>query len=264
MSEVKFDSHYWAEYTTQDRRLDEVRARLASGAVGVDGFLALLRSDSVVAVGVALDHYRHEQSLTRFGGSNPYEEFEETVLEVARRSLTMPPYPPEDFEGGDMGLNHASALRVLGDLGDSSDASAISAMLRTGESSEVFSAALWAARAALLDSDEADPPDAELVRDIEGVVFDEDRGMKDRVDALMAFNHVQDRSVGEILARVARLPHPELEVEALALLIGYYLDTHLATVEEVIDSWKPEDVDGVRQQIVRGFDAAKRRRAMGQ
>ncbi|MER5615057.1 hypothetical protein [Streptomyces sp. NPDC002215] len=264
MNDMTFDSHYWAEYATEDRRLDEVRALLASGAAGGEGFLELLRSDSVVAVGVALDHYRHEQSLTRFGGSNPYEEFETSVLEVARRVLTMPPYPSGDVEGGDMGLNHASALRVLGDLGDFSDASTISAMLRTGESSEVFSAALWAASAALIDSDEADPPDAELVAAIAGVVFDEAMNMKDRVDALMAFNHVQDDSVGEILARVARLPHKELEVEALALLIGYYLDSHYATIEEVTDSWSSQDVDGIRKQILLGFDAAKKRRAKGE
>ncbi|MDC0767014.1 hypothetical protein [Streptomyces sp. HD] len=263
MGEMTFDSFYWAAYGTQDAHLDEVRARLASGTVGVDGFLELLQSDSVVAVGVALDHYRYEQSLTRFGGPHPYEEYESTVLEVARRVLTMPPYPPRDAgdaEGGDVGLNHASALRVLGDLGDSSDASVISAVLRADNSPEVFGAALWAAGAALLDSDDVDPPDAQLVDVIAEVIFDESRRMKDRVDALLAFNHVQNADVGEILARVARLPHKELEVEALALLIGYYLDAHRSTVEEVIGSWSSHDVDGIRKQILLAFEAAKNRR----
>ncbi|MFI7412594.1 hypothetical protein ACIBU0_28365 [Streptomyces sp. NPDC049627] len=260
MSGMTFDSFYWAAYATQDAHLDEVRARLASGAVGVDGFLELLQSDSVVAVGVALDHYRYQQSLTRFGGPHPYEEHESTVLEVARRVLTTPPYPSEDAEGGDVGLNHASALRVLGDLGDSTDAGVISAMLSADNSSEVFSSALWAAGAALLDSDEVDPPDAQLVDAISGVIFDESRRMKDRVDALLAFNHVQDDAVGEILARVARLPHKELEVEALALLIGYYLDAHRSTIEEVIASWSSQDVDGIREQILLAFEAAKKRR----
>ncbi|AQW48445.1 hypothetical protein ACIQPP_49095 [Streptomyces violaceusniger] len=158
MIEMTFDSFYWAEYATQDAHLDEVRTRLASGTVGVDGFLELLQSDSVVAVGVALDHYRYEQSLTRFGRTHPYAEYESNVLEVARRVLVMPPYSSEDADGGDVGLNHASALRVLGDLGDSSDASVISAILRADNSSEVFSSALWAAGAALLDSDDAFPP----------------------------------------------------------------------------------------------------------
>ncbi|MFJ2202811.1 hypothetical protein [Streptomyces violaceusniger] len=94
---------------------------------------------------------------------------------------------------------------------------------------------------------------------IGGVIFGESRRMKDRVDALSAFNHVQDDVVGETLARVARFRHKRLEVEALSLLISYYFDAYRSTIEE-IGSWSSQDVDGIRKQILLGFEAAKKRR----
>ncbi|MFG2520039.1 hypothetical protein [Streptomyces sp. NPDC048527] len=95
---MSFDSYYWHEWDIPDPRLGELRRKRASGEGGVDTFFELLRSDSVVAVGVALDHYRYEESLTRFGRDNPFEELEPTVLEVARGVLATPPH----------GMSHAS------------------------------------------------------------------------------------------------------------------------------------------------------------
>ncbi|MFI8071119.1 hypothetical protein ACIF85_20325 [Streptomyces sp. NPDC086033] len=240
---MSFDSYYWHEWDIPDPRLGELRRKLASGEGGVDAFLELLQSDSVVAVGVALDHYRYEESLTRFGRDNPFEELEPTILEVARRVLAAPPH----------GMSHASALRVLGDLGDSDDGHTIASILRAGATHEVVSAALWAAGAALSDTEEEDQ---ELVEALSGVIFDESRRMQDRVDAILAFSHMENETVGIILARSARLPHEEIQVEALAHLIDYHSDAQLETVEDVVNSWA-QDVGPVKEQILRSFRAAK-------
>ncbi|MFB7991417.1 hypothetical protein ACFC4G_01090 [Streptomyces sp. NPDC056002] len=240
---MSFDSYYWHEWNIPDPRLAELRRELASGEGGVDTFSELLRSDSVVAVGVALDHYRYEESLTRFGQGNPFEELEPIILEVARTTLATPPH----------GMSYASALRVLGDLGDSDDSRTIASILRTSASQEVVSAALWAAGAALSYTEEEDE---ELVRAISEVIFDESRRMQDRVDAVLAFSQVENETVGIILARSARVPHEEIQVEALALLIDYYMDSQLETVEDVVNSWS-QDVGPVKEQIVRSFNVAK-------
>jgi len=240
---MSFDSYYWREWDISDPRLGGLRRKLASGEAGVDAFLELLQSDSFVAVGVALDHYRYEESLTRFGRDNPFEELEPTILEVARRVLAAPLH----------GMSHASALRVLGDLGDSDDSRTIATILRTSASHEVVSAALWAAGAALSYTEEGGK---ELVRALSDVIFDELRRTQDRVDAVLAFSGVENEAVGNLLARAARVTHEEIQVEALALLIDYYMDSHFETVEDVVNSWS-QDVGPVKEQILRSFDAAK-------
>ncbi|MBG0856537.1 hypothetical protein I2W78_32940 [Streptomyces spinoverrucosus] len=249
-----FDSYHWQEYSIPDPQLAEHREKLASGMGGPDDFLALLHSGDPVAVGVALDQYKQAEALTRFGGSHPYGEQDSAVREVARRVLAEPPYPIDEEDGDEPGLNHASALLVLAHLAAADDCDRIAGIVRTRPSPSVMNAAGQAAARALMASESLSE---NLVEALGAVLLDESGGTRDRLDALGAFRYVRDERVGEILERAAHTRDERVQAEVVAVLVNHFLATRMNVVDEVTASWEPNP-SRIQERILRALEEAKR------
>ncbi|MFE1885648.1 hypothetical protein [Streptomyces diastatochromogenes] len=251
---MTFDSYHWKEFSIPDPGLTDHRENLASGHGDQSDFLALLRSGDPVGMGVALDQYSEAEALTRFGSANPFQGHGQAVREVAVRVLEEPPYPSGGEDGE--GLNHASALLVLAHLATAEDSDRIAGILRRNMSPVVMNAAGRAARCALMASESLN---GNLVDALSGVLLDETKGSRERLDALGAFAYVRDESVGDMLARAARTPDEKLQTEVVVILASHFLATHLDVIEEITAAWS-EEPSRTQQRILRAVDAAKRNR----
>lgn len=247
-----FDSYHWQEFSILDSQLVETRDNLSSGRGGISDFLALLGSDDPVAVGVALDHYKQAEALTRFGGSHPFGGHDADVRDVARRVLEQPPYPSAD-EDDEPALNHASALLVLGHLATADDSDRIAGIVRSRPSPLVMNAAGQAAACALMASEDLSD---NLVDAVASVLLDESGGTRERLDALRAFASLKAPRIGGILARAARTDDEKLQAEVIATLANHFLTTHLDVIEEVTTSWAPNS-SRLQARILQAVEAAK-------
>ncbi|MFF5437698.1 hypothetical protein [Streptomyces achromogenes] len=249
-----FDSYHWREFPLTDPQLAEHRTKLASGRGGTEDFLALLHSGDPVAVGIALDHYKQAEALTRFGNSRiPYSEYEGAVRETARRVLAEPPYPARD-EGDEWGLNHASALLALAHVATAEDGDRIADVLRSRPSPAVMNAAGQAAARVLTTARE---PDGKLVDALGGVLLDESRRTRDRLDALGAFRYVKGERIGDILVRAGRTHDEKVQAEVVAVLVGNHLASRLDVIKRITQAWTPNP-SRVQERILRALEAAER------
>lgn len=249
-----FDSYHWQDFSLPDPPLAEHRAKLASGRGGPEDFLGLLHSGDPVAVGIALDHYKQAESLTRFGGCHPYGEHDVAVRETARRVLAESPYPADEGDGDEPGLNHASALLVLAHLATSDDGDRIAEIVRTGPPPAVMSAAGQAAARVLLASESLS---SNLVEALSTVLLDESGRTRDRLDALNAFRYVSDERIGDILGHAAHTRDEKVQAEVVATLVSNFLGTRRDVVEEVTASWMPHPTR-VQERILRAMEATER------
>jgi hypothetical protein len=248
-----FDSYHWREFSLSDPRLAEHRMRLASGRGGPEDFLALLHSGDPVAVGIALDHYKQAEALTRFGDSRfPYSEYERAVRETARRVLAEPPYPARDED--ESGLNHASALLALAHVATAEDGDRIAAVLRTRPSPAVMNAVGQAAARVLTVSR---APGGTLVDALGAVLLDESRRTRERLDALGAFRHVKGERIGDILVRAGHTRDEKVQAEVVAVLVSNHLTSRLDVIKKITEAWTPNPTR-VQERILRALEAAGR------
>ncbi|MDN3263984.1 hypothetical protein QWJ26_30070 [Streptomyces sp. CSDS2] len=250
-----FDSYHWQEFSLSDPQLAEHRVKLASGRGGPEDFLALLHSGDPVAVGVALDHYKQAEALTRFGDSrSPYSEYDGVVRETARRVLAEPPYPARDGGESEPGLSHASALLALSHVATAEDSDHIADVLRTRPCPAVMNAAGQAAARALTASRE---PSGDLIGVLGAVLLDESRRTRDRLDALGALRYVKDERIGDILVRAGRTRDEKVQAEVVAVLVGNHLATHLDATKKITETWSPNP-SRIQGRILRALEAAER------
>ncbi|WP_181795147.1 hypothetical protein [Streptomyces sp. WELS2] len=250
-----FDSYHWREFSLPDPQLAQHRVKLASGRGGSEDFLALLHSADPVAVGIALDHYKQAENLTRFGDSRfPYSEYEGAVRETARRVLAEPPYPSRDEGEDEWGLNHASALLALAHIATPEDGDRIADVLRTRPSPVVMHAAGQAAARVLTLSRE---PDGKLVDALGVVLLDESRRTRDRLDALGAFRYVKGERIGDILVRAARTRDEKVQAEVVAVLVSNHLASRLDVIKKITEAWTPNP-SRTQERILRALAAAER------
>ncbi|MGW4883957.1 hypothetical protein [Streptomyces murinus] len=250
-----FDSYHWQEFSLPDPQLAEHRMKLASGRGGPEDFLALLHSGNPVAVGVALDHYKQSEALTRFGGSQPpYGQYDGAVRETARQVLAEPPYPAHEEGEDEWGLNHASALLALAHLGTAEDGDRIADVLRTRPSPAVMHAAGQAAARVLLASRDLG---GNLVDALGMVLLDESGRTRDRLDALGAFRYVRNERIGDVLVRAGRTSDEKVQSEVVAVLVSNHLPSRLDAIREITDAWTPHP-SRIQERILRALEAAER------
>ncbi|MFI1393602.1 hypothetical protein [Streptomyces sp. NPDC020681] len=253
---MSFDSYHWQEAQIDDAELARARSRLASGEGDGNNFLALLRSDNIVAVGVALDHYHHAETLTRFGDDNPFDPYSEEVLVKVRSILNSPITLKSETGAYEDGANHSSALLVmtiLADPDDSDDRMAIASAVEKASTRASLEAATEAAGVMLSD---ADTVDQNLLNAVAEIILDESRDVWDRVRGIVALGNVTDRRAGDVLAKAAHQKNQKLQLEAAIILASRHMSTHRKVIEEITASW-PEDADYPESLVLDALRASK-------
>lgn len=252
---MTFDSYHWQEALIDDAELASARSRLASGEGEGTDFLALLRSDCTVAVGVALDHYHHAETMTRFGDNNPFDPYSDEVLARARSVLKSPTILKSETGAYEDGANHSSALLVMTILVDPDapeDRQAITSALQKASTRVSLEAAAEAAGVILSD---ASSLDQDLLNALADIILDESRDVWDRVRGIVALGNVTDRRAGDVLAKAARQKNPKIQLEAAIILSSRHMSTHRTAIEEITSSW-PEDADYPQSLVLDALRAA--------
>ncbi|MFI7135866.1 hypothetical protein ACIBQ1_60190 [Nonomuraea sp. NPDC050153] len=222
-----------------DEALTELRKPSGREAY-LRAFSTLLHSEDADAVCAALDDYRHEEALTRFGGSNPLEPFANEVLFVARDLLSRPAAPDV----------HASALNVLGNLAECEDVDLIADALDAATDADVLANGLSAATAALMDEL---GPNPRLLAMIIAMVLDETLDVDTRCEALSALDQVDAPEVDDLLVRASESGEQALQISAaIRLSMPGRIRAHRERVERLVASW-PEnmgrDARAVRENL---------------
>ncbi|MEU4889786.1 MULTISPECIES: hypothetical protein [Streptomyces] len=246
---MNFDSYHWQDAPVDDMELARARARLASGEGDGTDFLALLGSDSTVAVGVALDQYHQAEAMTRFGHANPYRAYEDEVLTRARSVLGEPACLRSETGAYEDGANHDSALYVMGDLADPEepkDREAIASAVRKASTRASLEAATGTAGMLLTESD---PLDENLLNALAELILDQDRDVWERVRGIVALGNVTDRRAGDVLARAATQESEKIRLEVAIILSNRHMETHRSVVEEITVSW-PDDAEYPRSLVL--------------
>ncbi|NUK22176.1 hypothetical protein HRW14_03890 [Streptomyces lunaelactis] len=252
---MTFDSYHWQEAQIDDAELARARSRLASDEGEGTDFLALLRSDCAVAVGVALDHYHHAETMTRFGDNNPFDPYSDEILARARSVLKSPATLKRETGAYEDGANHSSALLVMTILADPDapeDREAIASALQTASTRASLEAATEAAGMILSD---ASSLDQNLLNALAEIILDETRDVWDRVRGIVALGNVTDRRAGDVLARAAQQKIQKIQLEAAIILSSRHMSTHRGVIEEITSSW-PEDADYPESLVLDALRAA--------
>ncbi|MFD9075879.1 hypothetical protein [Streptomyces lasiicapitis] len=233
-------SEYWEgrEPETAELRAAHRELRSPTGESAHRGaFRTLLHSGRPVAVGIALDHFHHEDGLTRVGLDDA--EHADDALAAARDVLGQPPSAADLSPAVGAGASHASALDIVQELGGPEDADVLAAALRAeGAPALVRDRAVRAASACL---ERWETPDEEVVAALEGPIFDGSLDMDIRtaaVDALFGLTSPRAAAVCLRAARAAELP---IQVQGVIGLTSMSLvDEHRDLLREVVAAW-PDD-----------------------
>jgi hypothetical protein len=238
----QFKSYYWTPQDLETKGLRRAYQQFFSSdstlEQKLESFKRLLESDSVIAQGIAFDHFFYTESLSRFGSSNPYWQYSEQLLSQAREQLKNPPVTvTKPKEKAIVGANHASALGVLAHLGQEHDISLIEPILRSSCDINVLDMGFWAARQCLRDTENLYP---EIIVTLSQIVFDEERDLDIRAAAISAFSDYMVPEVEEVLVKAAKQCPLPVSANAAWLLSGQNFQKHLALLEEVSKAW-PDD-----------------------
>lgn len=253
---MNFDSYHWQEAELEEPKLARARSRMASGQGSEEDFLALLRSDCIIAKGVAFDQFTQADSLTRFGDSNPFSTHEDEILTRAREVLRNPPVLKSETGAYEDGADHSSALFVMSNLANPEsleDCHLIATAVRKASTRTSVEAATAAAGAVL---PETSPINEDLLDSLAGIILDDSRDVWDRVRGIVALSNVTDRKAGDLLAQATRQQSKKIRLEAAIILCSRHMSTHWALLEEMTSTW-PEDTP-YPESIV--LDALKRRK----
>jgi HEAT repeat protein len=186
----------------------------------------------LVAIGIALDHYHYADASTRHGTSNPFENYQDEVLALAREILRCAPSPMS--ERVEQGANHASALGALMNLARPEDAALIVGALEKTPTSNVRLAAAFAGSTAL---ESAASPDERLIAALEKVAFDDTAEPDERRSAVSAVGRTRSVAATDTLLRMSRIADLGLQARAALHLLHSDLRAHRAYVEEIVHRW---------------------------
>lgn len=242
-------SRYWQECDLEIPELRAAHQELRSPTGEIEhqrAFRLMLHSGHTAAVGIALDHFHHDDGLTRFGLD--VEPYVPEVLAVAGDVLRQPPSPAAASPETGGGANHASALQVFEEHAGPDAAEAIAAALRKPDATAVVRGRAVSAASRCLERWEV--PDARVVTALEELIFDPAVDVDERTEAVGALFDVRSPQVTAVLVRAAGSAELPIQVEAaVGLTCEHLIDEYRDLLQRLAASW-PEDV-GRRAQRVR-------------
>ncbi|MFC5835389.1 hypothetical protein [Nonomuraea insulae] len=222
-----FHSIFWKNTELDDpvlRRAHEELMFPLSDEGCLRAFATLLRSESPVAVGIALDHYESSKGLPHvLQDEERADACLPEVLARAREVLRRPMSPAE-----------VSALNMIkGRPAEPGDADLLLDVLTRTGSDAARSEAIWMARGVL---DKAEVKDDRLVAALGELIFDPSAGPKETAIRVLAESLGADAD--DILLRALREGEPKVQATASYYLIRTGgLERHRVILEEVAESW---------------------------
>lgn len=252
---MQLQSYYWngATVPAADR---EAMDRLFNVGLPTgqrkEALVKLLRSDSVVARGIALDFYCISNANLRFGNEPMIDDtIDVAVREAALRELERPPYERTETEANPRrGANHASALGALSHNADPADASLLARVLRENDDEQVLQEGVNAAEPVL----RGEPAHTDLIAVLLDISRRHRLNQTIRSGAVAAIGASADEEVVPLLVGV--LTDPELAVSASAAraLLNRDVERYRPLVEPVAAGWQagdlpPYDVHEVRRTL---------------
>lgn len=212
-------SRHWRDSLLGDERLEAAAAELSnpSGLDSLRGaFTTLLHSDSVAAVGIALDYYRSYEAMGRHGYDNPFEEHDDDVLRRSRELLVLPPVSPSDEPIAKVfAANHASALDGLMNLAEPEDADLLVQVLRTASTSNVRLGVVSAAVCAFEDNPMPSEPLIDLLAEL---AADSSADYHTRSAAISSLGSAESRRAYDALVRVTAADDENLRAQAARVI----------------------------------------------
>lgn len=254
-----FKSFYWKgeELPPDDRLLlEQLEGETFSVAQPRTALIRMLRSDSVVTRGIALDFYCMHIANARYGVEPMIDDaVEEAVRAAAIRELGQPPYVRTDATARPLrGANYASALAALANNGDPADASLLARVLREDNDQLVIQEGVRAAQSVLRD----EPPHPELGAVLREIIGRSDLDPEIRADAVTAVGATAgDTAIPWLMEALAA---SELAVSASAArsLLERDFKRYRRVVEPVAAAWQqgefpPFDAQEVRRMLDERF-----------
>ncbi|WP_027943563.1 hypothetical protein [Amycolatopsis taiwanensis] len=236
-----FHSIYWTGVEPDDPKLRKAHWELmfpTSDETCLQAFLTLLRSDDMVAVGVALDHYEHWEGLRRvLDDETSAERYLPEVLDRAREVLRQPPSPPELSPNRGAGANHLSALNMIGARhAEPSDADLVLDVLEQAATDEVRHEAVSLAYGVL---DEAEVKDQRVVDALSDLLFDPSiRFNLAKEKAIRVLADALGPEADGLLLRLVRGDDAKAQAHAAWYLVrSGRLDKYRDLLVEVAESW---------------------------
>lgn len=239
---MSFRSYFWNEKGIESEAVkvafETLSSDFASEEEKVSAFKSLLADGGSVALGIAFDQYFYRNSQTRFGNSNIYEQFDEELLNQARKELKKSPYSGLTNSGDSIvGANYASSLNLLALLGDESDLPLITPILLNSSDESVIWAGCMAASTCLRDAKTAySDLFAALKRIIESEAFAE----ATRLEALSGLVESQANEAESMLVEVVQSTDFPINVYAAIGLGERNLERHRNLLEDLLSDL-PED-----------------------
>jgi hypothetical protein len=185
-------------------------------------------------VGIALDHFSHDEGLTRFGLST--EPYHADVRILARHVLSQ---PPSSVPGTEEGASHASALDALAWIADPGDARLLADLLPRPDVPPLVRSRLFRAVDTCLGN--WDEPDERIIAAIERIFLDPAVPMDDRVEAVeVLFDTSGPRMVEALLRAVACEAIPVQVAGAERLSDEDLIGKHRELLRDLAASWPEE------------------------
>jgi hypothetical protein len=237
-----FVSYYWTPETLGSQELTRVFQQLVSEeSVPEDKanlLHVLLESKSVVAQGIAFDHFFYAESLSRYGVDNPYQPYRDDLLVKAREQLRGPAVTNAAPDGTPVvGANHASAFGVLAHLGTKRDLDLIAPILKTSDDVNVlFTGCLAAQRSLSMTKKDHPAIMSGLARIILGKEWPEDL----RIMAISSLDAYDNPAADVTLLSAARELSLPISAYAAHLIALRDLEKYRGLLQEIVGNW-PED-----------------------
>ncbi|MFC4012964.1 hypothetical protein ACFOY2_37450 [Nonomuraea purpurea] len=246
----KLHSRYWHGHRLADPDLHrahrELRAATSAATCG-RALRTLLDSGDQAAVGIALDHWWHQDGIERRFGKEARNTEAPLVLDRVRQTLRQPPSPAELSPEIGLGANHLSALSAL-QVAGVRDAPLLADVLERAASEWIRESALEIVSSWFEDVEEVDP---RLLEALGNLACDLDAPLGDRLGAI----RVLDGAPGSAPVLVRVTACPEVEIQAAAawgLCDEEIFDEHRDLLERLSASWPVEDAPW---QVTRVRDA---------
>jgi len=249
-----FEAYYWRISDLRSRDSAAGKALCESDDRGEieAAFEQLLRSDHVVARGVALDQFSYARTQDRYGAPDRFADLGRRALEVARAELARPAVTSTTPRGGTViGANHASALGALRFLGDASDLEAIAPLLFPTQDLNVVEEACMAASHCLehADGETSHAIGAKLAQ----VFRDPNVLLEARIMAISPFRKYP--ALEQDAALLETLVHDALPMSAYAAWALVKRDPVNPEVRPIVATWPadaPYPAGEVRNRLNRG------------
>lgn len=203
----------------------------------INALNVLLRSPSIPAQCIALDHICYIESKKRWGQVKQYDTLHEITKRKIMDQLDAPPYVRVETDANPrVGANHASAFHAMWVLGHV-DAMRVERALKMNTDPNVLWDGIIAAEAALYDESE---PYFPLIKLLKGYVNDQTLSSELQAKSAHAIGSVAGDAFDSYLMEIAQCTRPEVSAAAARCLAEKNIKKYEEFLRSVVSTWSTD------------------------